>query len=80
MGGDRRHYELLSQRLALWQAWLPKGTGPLSCPGAMKPLCLGSSLTFAKDQIEEESKKQDSTFQNGFILKASATEGTVSLA
>ena len=78
-GGGRPDCQLLSQRLALWQARSPKGTGPPACPGAMKALCLSSSLAFAKDQMAEENKKQHGVFQNGFILMASATEGTVSL-
>lgn len=42
-------------------------------------MCLGSSGTFAKDQLAEDSKTQHGIFQDGLIFMALATEDTVTV-
>ena len=70
-GDDRRDQQLLSQRLALWQAWIPKGTVPPPCPslpGAMKPLCLVHHLPLPRTNWQKKAKSSTAYFKmDGFL-------------
>lgn len=84
-GDGRRDQRLQSQRLALWQVWVPKGTVPPKLlplhPRSYETGCVWvPQVPLPRTHWQKKAKSSTAYFKMDFFFMASAIEDTVTLS